>query len=124
VCELISRLTRFEGTGIAPSSSVAAVNRGAFCHAWPERCAALEFAELWKRCLGRFAKKQMYVVGHEDVADQRELKLCAHLSERLEEKIFGVGRLQVRAAVVTTEVRFICQLFRVRSLGGYLICNM
>jgi len=45
----------------------------------------------------------MHVVGHEDVATSGELKLCADLSECLQEEIFAGRGPQVGAAVVTAE---------------------
>ena len=53
------------------------------------------------RAFGRFAEKQMHVIGHEHIAHQRELILAADLAQYFEEEIFGVSSPEQCRGVVS-----------------------
>lgn len=51
---------------------------------------------------GRFADEQMNVIGHDDVTGQRETVAVAHVTENLDEQVFGAFvRKQGQASVAT-----------------------
>src|ERR1700680_18278 len=61
----------------------------------------------------------MHMVGHQDIPDERELKLRANITKHFEKEIFCTDRLQVRVAVVTAESKEVQILTSVVALQSF-----